>query len=315
MYVFDAHVDTLMRMVDQGVTLDRLSGGHVCLKRLQKAGMSAQIFAVFVEPQYRWGLALHQALRMIESLWASARTAPRELGVVENASDLRRFRTEGRLACLLSLEGGEPLQGEISHLHTFYRLGVRAVTLTWNHRNALADGVGESNPFGLSDFGRLVVESMNELGMIVDVSHLAEPGFWDVAGVCRQPFIASHSNAQSVCRHRRNLTDDQIRAVADSGGVIGVNFHPGFLVNSGRLHAGVEDVIQQIRYLVRVAGSDSVGLGSDYDGIASTPEGLQDISRVPLVAEKLGQVGYGDRIVAKIMGENFYRVLDTVLHK
>ncbi len=313
MYVFDAHVDTLMRMVDQGVTLDKLSGGHVCLRRMQKAGVSAQVFAVFIEPNYRWGLALHQALRMIESMWESVRTLPRELGMVENIGHLRRFRSEGRLACLLSLEGGEPLQGEISHLHTFYRLGVRGLTLTWNNRNDLADGVAESNPHGLSDFGRLVVESMNELGMLVDVSHLAEPGFWDVVRVCKKPFIASHSNAHSVCRHRRNLSDDQIRAVADSGGVIGVNFHPSFLINSGRLHAGVDDVIQQIRYLVRVAGSDSVGLGSDYDGIASTPEGLQDISRLPLVAERLEHVGYGDRIVAKIMGENLYRVFESVL--
>lgn len=310
MFVFDAHIDTLLRLLGKRANLQEAQG-HVNLAHLQ-GGPGAQFFAVFVEPRYCHGLAMHQAVEMIDLFWKMLEDHREALAFAGSAEDIRRARSEGRFACLLAIEGGEALEGKLSSLRMFYRLGVRLLTLTWNFRNELAAGQMEGpEGGGLSRFGREVVEEMNRLGMIVDVSHLNEPGFWDVLSVSRDPVMASHSNAKALCPHPRNLTDEQIRALADKGGVIGVNFCAAFVRADGQ--ATAEHVADHIEYLIRVGGEDCAALGSDFDGIDEVPVGLEDYGRIRTLVGLLEKRGLREAVIEKVMGGNLLRFCRQVL--
>ena len=209
------------------------------------------------------------------------------------------------------MEGGEALAGDLGVLRILYRLGVRSLTLTWNGRNELGDGVGEGKrASGLSLLGCAVVVEMNRLGMLVDVSHLSEKGFWDVAGVSRQPFAATHANCRALCHHPRNLTDVQIEHLAKTGGVLGLSFVPGFIHSS---KPGIEQFIRHVDYIASRFGTDCIGLGSDFDGMDEYTPGLRDVTCFPYLAEELLARGYSDSIVSDIMGGNWMRLLTKVL--
>ncbi|MGI6642005.1 MAG: dipeptidase [Limnochordia bacterium] len=311
MIIFDGHIDTLLQMLHSGKNLSD-SEGHVSLEKLIEGRVSAQIFAVFVEPVFCQGMALHRGLEMIDLFWGMLAENPEALGFAGSGSAVRDLHKQGKVACMLAVEGGEVLQGSLAHLRTLYRLGVRILTLTWNYRNALGNGQAEGTESGgLSPFGRAVVKEMNRLGMLIDVSHLNEPGFWDVLELSEAPVIASHSCARVLRDHPRNLTDDQIRAIAAKGGVIGVNFYPGFLTEEGE--ATLDDVINHIEHFIAVGGEDCVGLGSDFDGIDSTPGQLADCSTLPRIAHRLAERGWPRELIAKVMGENFLRITERVL--
>ena len=311
MFIFDAHVDTLSRLHRSGEELETKSG-HISLDWLLEGHISAQVFAVFVDPAFYQGMALHQGLEMIDIFWNTIEQYPNYLGFAGSGRQIEELRQQNKIACLLSIEGGEVLEGKLGHLRNLYRLGVRIVTLTWNYRNAIASGQMERNDCGgLSSFGREVVGEMNRLGMMIDVSHLNERSFWDVLETTSAPVIASHSNARALCDHRRNLTDDQIKAIADLGGVIGVNFCTGFLSKDSQ--ASVHDVVDQIMYLVNVGGSQCVGLGSDFDGIDKTPLGLENCSQTHVLWDKLKKERLSDDVIEKVMGYNFLRVTKEVL--
>ena len=311
--VFDAHADTVA--VDVAAGRRRLAetgkGGHVDLPRLRAGGVRVQVFTLFVPPSVPAGWSSVRALEILDVLHAELAASPEAFLWVRRAADLDRARAEGRLGVVVTLEGCEVLSGSPALLRTFYRLGVRAAGLTWNVRNDLADGVGEPRGAGLTAFGRQVVQEMNELGMVVDVSHLSVQGFWEVLELSRHPVVASHSNAHALCRHRRNLTDQQIRALAQKGGVMGINFFPEFLREDGP--ASLEDVVRHIDHVVSLVGPQHVGLGSDFDGIPSTPDGLDDVSRLPALTEALIRRGYPDEAILGILGENFARVFRQVL--
>jgi membrane dipeptidase len=228
-------------------------------------------------------------------------------------SDVDKAREEGKIAALLSIEGGEALDGRIELLRIFYRLGVRLMTLTWSLRNELADGAFEGRTGGgLTRFGVEVVEEMDRLGMVVDVSHLSEAGFWDVMKVSERPIIASHSNSKALCSHPRNLTDEQAKAIAEKGGVIGVNFAGYFLGEGRRSLAGV---IEHIDYLSALIGPEHVGLGSDFDGLPfeQLPDELKGVSGLPRIAGELAARGYSEQAIKGIMGENLLRVVRSVI--
>jgi membrane dipeptidase len=194
-----------------------------------------------------------------------------------------------------------------------YKLGVRLLTLTWNQRNQIADGAGESRTgSGLTEFGLKVIGEMNNLGMLIDVSHLSETGFWDVIKRSNAPIVASHSNCYALCPHLRNLKDEQIKAIADKGGVIGITFVPNFLTQEKR-KTTVEDVAKHIDYLVEKAGVDYVGLGSDFDGTGGLPLGLEGVDKIPNITEELLNQGYKEKDIKKILGENFLRVFKEVV--
>lgn len=309
--VVDAHCDSLTQAMDQNRRLGQESdAGQVDFPRLVRGGVNLQFFAAFISPRFRDN-PLARAMEVFDFFH---REAADNAGVVEavySYADIKRALSENKLAALLSVEGGEALAGRIEVLRMFYRLGVRSITLTWNGRNELGDGAWESGSGGgLTRFGFEVVREMNRLGMLVDVSHLSERGFWDVLGQAQKPPAASHSNCRSLCDHPRNLSDDQIKALASAGGVMGLCFYPDFVREKG---ADLEALLDHAEHAASLAGVDCIGLGSDFDGIDAPVAGLKDVTSLPLVTEGLIRRGFSDEEVRKIIGGNFLRVLEGVL--
>lgn len=313
-FVVDAHCDTALTLAAGG-TLAPLPGeeqGHVDIPRLRKGGVKLQVFALWVNHDKHRLDATQRALTLLDAVWREVERHRDDLHPVLRAEDMAEAEAAGKIGVLLSIEDGAALGGSLAALRMFYRLGVRALGLTWNGRNELAEGVGdEQSGGGLTGFGRRVVGEMERLGMVVDVSHITERGFWDVAELTTKPFIASHSNARALCDHPRNLTDDQIKVLAERGGVMGMNFYPVFLRSSGT--ALLRDVVDHVDYIADLVGTKCIGIGSDYDGISSTPEGLEDVAALPRLTEALLGRGYADEVVADILGGNFRRVFEQIL--
>jgi len=312
--VFDAHCDTLQEVLAGKRRLgERSEKGHADLPRLREGGVTAQIFALFVSPNYFPRGAARQALRLLDAFYQEMEENADQLTLATSASDIEKAKAEGKVAGILSLEGAEALEGDLGVLRAFYKLGVRNIGLTWNLRNAAADGVDETrSSSGLSNFGVQLVREMNRLGIMVDISHLSPTGVRDVLHVSEAPVIASHSNAYALCPHRRNLTDEQLEGVASKGGVVGVTFVPRF-VTEDEDQATLKKVLDQIDYMVKTMGIDHVGLGSDFDGFfKSEVRGLEDVTCLPKLTAGLVERGYGEEEVKKILGGNFMRVFRVV---
>ena len=283
MKIFDLHCDTIMNLF-RGEHLREMETRHVSLEKLRRGESLCQCFAIFVpwnftrprpgfpdDPEEYFERAYAAWLRELEACSDALRPA-------RSAGEVLRNDAAGFLSGMLTVEDCVTLGGKIERVDDYFARGVRMAALTWNHENSL--GYPNSpdpaeHARGLKPFGIEAVHRMNELGIAVDVSHLSEGGFWDVAKHARKPFVASHSCARALCDVPRNLTDAQLRAVADSGGMVGVNYYARFLRPDARTDdapTAVADVLRHIRYMVRVAGVDAVGLGSDYDGMDSPLE-------------------------------------------
>ena len=277
--------------------------------------MTCQIFALAViDPGKTTTNAAGKMMRLFDALY---REFERGEGftLAKTAADIRSAKTRGEVAAFLSIEGGEAIQGQLELLRMYYRLGVRAMGLTWNHPNEIANGVDEEfSPQGLTPFGFEVVKEMNRLGMIIDVSHLNEASFWNVAETSQAPFIASHSNAYSLCPHRRNLKDDQLKALAKSGGVVGVVFVPPFMDPKGK--ASLDKIIDHMDHIAGLCGVEHVGIGSDFDGFTPDPDSgevIPDVSAFPRLTEGMLARGYKEEEVRGILGGNFLRVVEQVV--
>lgn len=305
----DGHCDTIVRLFNESKELFA-NDGHIDIERLRTFRAPLQFFAIWLEPKY-YPISMRQTMKYIEFYYKQIEKNSETIGHVNCFSDLLQNIEKNRISALLSIEGGEALEGEISALHTYYRLGVRSMTLTWNHRNQLADGVGERyTGGGLTKFGRDVVLEMELLGMIVDVSHLSETGFWEVDKITTKPFIASHSNARSICDVPRNLTDNQMCAIAERGGVIGLNLYPPFLSSEKQAH--MEDILRHIYHMISVVGEDSIALGSDFDGIDCCPNEIYDVKDVELLFGKV-EKEFGTDVAEKFSSKNLLRVLKEVI--
>jgi membrane dipeptidase len=313
--VFDAHCDTLQEVLaDKRRLGERSEEGHIDLPRLREGGVTAQIFALFVSPNYFPGGAARQALRLLDVFYQEMEENADQLTLATTAGDIKRAKVEGKVAGILSLEGAEALDGDLGVLRAFYKLGVRNIGLTWNLRNAAADGVDETrSSSGLTNFGVQLVREMNRLGIMVDISHLSLTGVRDVLHVSEAPVIASHSNAYALCPHRRNLTDEQLEGVASKGGVVGVTFVPNF-VTENKSQTTLKRVLDHIDYMVKTMGVDHVGLGSDFDGFFNSKVlGLEDVTHLPRLTAGLVERGYGGEDAKKILGGNFIRVFREVV--
>ncbi len=314
-FVSDAHCDTLLDIVEGKHKLgERSEKGQIDLPRLHKGNVSAQVFAIWTPPG-RYADALKYGMEAVDAFLKEV-DANDDLILATSGNDLDIAFSKGAVAGILSLEGAEPLSGSIGVLRDFYRLGLRLVTLTWNFRNEAADGVKESvTGGGLTHFGRDLVEACNELGIVIDVSHLSPAGVEDVLSLSRKPVIASHSNAAAICDHPRNLTDEQIRGIAATGGAVGVTFVPDFL-RKGGYGASITDVLDHIDYMVNLVGAEHVMLGSDFDGMGEkVPLGLEDVGKLPALTEGLLERGYTEKEIRSILGENFRRVFGEVTKK
>ncbi len=309
--VVDAHCDTLTVLGKQGRKLGvRSDIGHVDLPRLIAGGVNVQFFASFIGPEYKEN-PLARAMEIFDLFHKEMAVNSSIIEPAYNCADIKRILLKSKIAALLTLEGGEALAGRLEILRIFYLIGVRSITLTWNGRNELADGVLEADTTGgLTIFGREVVREMNRLGMVVDVSHLAPRGFWDVLNESDKPILATHSNCKSLCGHPRNLDDGQIKALSDSGGVMGLCFYPQFVHHR---FPTLDYWFNHVEYIANISGVDCIGIGSDFDGINEVIPNLFDAKSFPIITEGLLKRGFSKLEVKKIMGGNILRVLEQVI--
>ncbi len=310
--IADAHCDTLMLLVGEhpkGTSLDQALPGHLDLPRLIAAGVGLQFFALFTVPDQGTDLGLRRILEMIAQFHRSVAQSEGRLYPVLTAADV--VPQPGRVGGLLAVEGMRPLGGSVELLEVIHRLGVRSGMLTWNERNSLADGALDQTSGGaLSAAGRRIVAAMQRLHMALDVSHLGERGFWDLLEQTEGPVLASHSNVRALCDHPRNLTDEQIKALAARGGVIGMNFYTQFLASEGPVTLGT--LLRHIRYISDLVGPQHVGLGSDFDGIGSAPDGLGSVADYPNLRGALDAAGFTAAEAEGILGGNLRRALHTI---
>ena len=312
--VFDGHCDTILEVINHKRSLgSRTLVGHLDIPRMKEGGVDVQFFAVFIEDIYKPDRSLKRTLQLIDCFYKEIEKNHDDISLVTNYNQIVEVNRAGKIAAILSIEGGEALEGDLGVLRVLYKLGARLLTLTWNQRNQIADGIGESRTgSGLTEFGLKVIDEMNNLRMLIDVSHLSETGFWDVIKRSKAPIVASHSNCYALCPHLRNLKDEQIKALADKGGVIGITFVPNFLTQEKR-KTTVGDVVKHIDYLVEKVGVDYIGLGSDFDGTGGLPLGLEGVDKVPNITGELLDRGYKEKDIKKILGENFLRVFKEVV--
>ncbi len=314
--VIDAHCDTALLAAEGNYDLaERHDTRHLDFPRMREGGVTAQIFAVFVEQRHLPAQATRRALQVIDAVYRQVESSQGSARLVTRAADIEAAKADGALGVILGLEGAEALEGDLGVLRTFHRLGVRNIGLTWNFRNQAADGVAEERTGGgLTTFGVALVEEMNRLGIVVDIAHLSPAGVEDVLTISQAPIIASHANARAVCDHRRNLTDAQLEKIARNGGVVGVTFVPPF-VDGADGGATLQRVLDHVDHMVRVMGDDHVGLGSDFDGFFGEEgtAGLEDVSRMPAITAGLLERGYSEDSVQKILGGNFLRVFRQVM--
>ncbi|MBN2334146.1 dipeptidase [Candidatus Bathyarchaeota archaeon] len=289
----------------------RSSLGHIDIPRLKEGGVDCQVFAVSSERSRTPAHPLRTALEMIDRFYLECRRNEGSITPTTCYGDIVKAKAEGKVGAMLSIEGADVIEGKVEMLRVFRRLGVRMVGLVHSLRNQLADGVSDRRTGGgLSELGVQTVEELDSLGMVIDVSHINDEGFWDVIEATRNPVVASHSNARAVCDHPRNITDEMIVALAENGGVMGMNFAPSFVHPSD---ATLKGVVDHIDHIVGLVGPDHVGLGSDFDGIPSTPAGLEDVTRMPAITEELLNREYSEEDVKKILGANHLRLIREVV--
>jgi membrane dipeptidase len=311
MKIIDFHCDTVLGLMEQGSNVN-LRENNLCvdIQKLQQGKSAAQFFALFVDMAE--GNPLQKALKMADRFSQELEQNSDAVKLAVNYQDYQANEAAGKISAFITIEEGGVFQGEIANLKKFYRLGVRLVTLTWNYPNELGfpNHEGKYSDNGLTPFGREVVAEMNRLGMIIDVSHLSDKGFYDVAELSLKPFVASHSNARSVKAHLRNLTDDMIRILADNGGITGINFSHNFL--GGSDYSRIEDMVAHIKHIHKVGGIDVVALGTDFDGIDSVVE-IRHIGEMDKLVQALYKESFTESEIEKICYKNALRVIKEVL--
>ncbi len=312
--IVDLHCDTITCRVAHSQGQDRLkaSGGHLDIPRLQAGGALLQCFAIFAPAQPVGELARvgrdPEAVYQESHGWFTRELEENRecMGQVRCMEDVARNQAQGKIGAMLTLEDGAVIR-EVSQVDQLYAQGVRMVALTWNFSNSLGHP-NSTDPakmeLGLTALGRDVVARMEELGMVVDVSHLSDGGFWDVAAQCRQPFVASHSNARAMTDHPRNLTDPMLKALADRGGVTGLNFYNLFLGEAG--DTTCEAILRHALHIRKVAGIEALALGSDFDGIGCGLE-FEDYAGYPRLLRAL-EAHFTPRELDRITHENALRV-------
>jgi len=305
--VVDAHNDTIIAHKRLGMSLNsRTDKTQVDFPRLREAKVDVSFFAVDVTIAFKNYLTY--ALDAFGFFERELEQAGDEMSIVTTKRSLSEAIKDGKLGVVLAIENSDAVEGSLNVLRMLFKLGVRSIGLTHNPRSLAADGVGESRTGGgLTTFGVQLIEEMNRLGIIVDLAHISEKGFWDALEVSRKPVIVSHGNCKALCNHRRNLTDEQLRGLASKGGVIGVTFVPAFIDEKA---PSLSRLLDHIDHIVEVAGIDHVGLGSDFDGGGTL---LRDVTELPKITRGLLERGYEEGEVKKILGENFQRVLLEVL--
>jgi membrane dipeptidase len=351
----DSHIDTVQRVLVMGEDLaKRWNVGHVDIPRLHEGGTHAPFFALWVPVYFPGAEAIRRTLDLRDAMQSLFDRHKNQIEHATTAADIERIVKAGKIAAFLTVEGGHTIDDDLRVLRMYYQLGIRSMTLTHSRNNNWADSATDEPAHnGLTDFGKDVVREMNRLGMVVDVSHVAEKTFYDALEVTTKPVMCTHSSMRALSDVPRNVTDDMLRALARNGGVIGITFGEGFVnpkdaealraaieiettapLLTGRalddyaaedvrklfgsrvkVASTIEDVADHIDHAVKIAGIDHVGIGSDFDGVSGPPNGLDDVSKMPALIAVLLERGYTDRDVKKILGENTLRVIRDVTGK
>lgn len=300
MAFFDLHCDTVYECTLQGQALweNRLA---LSLSKGRGLGRWCQVFALFLPDRYRGREAVAFYERLLGTYRTELTVNAETIAPCHDASQILGAVGQGKCAAVLSVENGSALGGDLSRVDTLYNDGVRMMALTWNGDNELASGVGGSGG-GLTELGKQAVRKMTALGMLCDVSHLNERGFWELHDMGVKPLVASHSNLKAVCPHRRNLTDDQFRAVCRSGGVMGVNFYRDFLGGDAR-----ERIYANISYALDLGGEDAVAFGSDFDG-AEMDFHVNSVDKMNNLCDYLLSKGLSQRVLNKLCFDNALRL-------
>jgi len=330
-----------------------LSDGMIDIPRLQAGGVHAPFFALWVPTYYKGSEAVRRTLDFRDAMQTVFDNHPDQIELATSAKDIERIVGQKKIAAVLTIEGGHQIANDLSVLRMYRRMGILSMTLTHFRNTDWADSSTDKPVHnGLTDFGKEVVREMNRIGMIVDISHVSDKTFYDALEVTTKPVIASHSSCRAFSDAARNMTDDMLRALAKNGGVVGVNFSSAFLsqqdaadlkkkitqenalepVFTGAAlddyagkeyhqdyakvhvgHATVDDAAKCVDHIVKVAGIDHVGIGSDFDGIPDVPRDLEDVSKMPNLTAALLRMGYSESDIQKIMGGNFLRVIREVV--
>lgn len=315
MFICDCHCDTLTELYNKNASLYE-NEQHFDIKRQIALGGGLQFCAIYVPTEvFRYQGGLRYTLCLLDKYNQEIKK------LHENGIDVLQVRTaedagnvlKHKAATLLAIEEGGAIDGSLEALRCLYELGVRAMTLTWSNRNDIADGINEeATGSGLTLFGKQVVAEMNRLGMLVDVSHISTAGFWSVIETSTKPIITTHSNAKSLCSHPRNLNDEQIKALAQNGGLAGITFAGQFLEEDWR-NACIESVYKHIDYMLNLIGNDDhIGFGSDFDGISHPPYNIQGVQDYKPLIEYLSKY-YSDETINKITHQNVINLLQKVL--
>lgn len=339
--IFDGHNDTLLRFfqnddVDYGDFLGEMDGGHIDLVRARRGGFAGGFFAVYVpnperridpdnmpdlskpytSPAVEFVHSQSVALRMMADLFRLEAESSGQVKVVRTADELQSCIDNGIFAALLHFEGAEAIDEDLNALEVFYQAGLRSLGIVWSRPTIFAHGVPIAYPSspdigpGLTEAGRRLVKRCNALGIMIDLSHMNERGFWDVAALSDAPLVATHSNVHALCPISRNLTDKQLDAIKASDGMVGLNFATGFLNEDGAWDSDrpLDVMVRHLDYLVERLGETRVGLGSDYDG-ARVLDDVSDVSKLPNLIAALKSAGYDDSLLQKITHQNWLRVL------
>ncbi len=354
--VIDTHNDVISTVSMRGMNIDHdlAPQTHSDTKRFLKSGIDVQVFAIFSDERFGKDTAFKYANIEIDSLEAIVARNSGRMMMIHSPADLDAAIREKKFGCMMGLEGGHMIEDKIENLDKLFNRGIRYMTLTWNNSTSWASSAWDETKGtvarkGLNELGKDIVRRMNELGMIIDVSHVGEQTFWDAISITSKPIIASHSCAHALCPVPRNLKDDQIRAIGKNGGVIHLNFYSGFIdsnynsrlatfnsrhktekdsleklswanweieewlnkkhpLEAENLRPPLSMLLDHLDHIVKLAGIDHLGIGSDFDGISSSPQGLDDVTDMPELTKALLKRGYSKTDVKKILGENFLRV-------
>lgn len=299
----DAHCDTLTRIYDKNEELYK-NCGQLDLERLINVGCTLQMMAVWIEPQYD-NIGFKRLNNVIGYFYNQYENNKDKIKLITKADD---FKSD-KLKVLLTIEGGSAINGSVLNLERAYMSGVRLMTLTWNGKNELGYGAGVEDK-GLTDFGKEVVRKMNKMGMIIDVSHLSDNGFYDIATLSKTPFFATHSNCRSICNNKRNLTDEQIKYIIKTDGFIGLNFYPDFLSHK---EATITDVIKHAEHILSLGGEDVLGFGADFDGVDRLPLGISGVENMTGIADAFCKMGYSQNLINKVFFGNLTKKVQQIL--
>lgn len=345
--VFDGHNDTILRLVHKDQSFfDRNPDGHIDLPRAREGGLGGGFCAISVPGAHRdaaggdlaemvkkalaghgnaatmppppeYSFSLGTTLQQMARLFEVEATSDGQVKVIRSAGELARCLKDGVFAALMHIEGAEAIDEDLDALYVFHQAGLRSIGIVWSRPNIFGSGVPftfgvspDTGP-GLTAAGEELVRTCNRLRILVDLSHLNERGFWDVAGMTGAPLVATHSNAWALAPWTRNLTDAQLDAIRESDGMVGLNFHVGFLRDDGdgvNSDTPIAVMVRQIDYLVERLGIDRVGFGADFDG-AILPAAIGDCTGLPRLIDALREAGYDDNALAKLTHENWVRVL------